>query len=105
MRSYPVLNIREMEAKLESSLFKFILSDKPESKKNIAFADDSHITGSYKSLLMTLPLIKMAFKSYFLLFNLDKSDILVANKLTDKAMKDIITLSKPHNILVDNIID
>jgi len=40
-----------MEAKLESLLIEFVLSDKQESKKPIAFADDSHITGSYKSIL------------------------------------------------------
>ena len=62
-------NIREMETMLESSLIEFILSDKPESKKPIAFADDFHITGSYKSILKRLPLIKMAFKSYGLLVN------------------------------------
>jgi hypothetical protein len=28
-------NISEMEAKLESSLIEFVLSDKPESKKNL----------------------------------------------------------------------
>ena len=98
-------NIREMETMLESSLIEFILSDKPESKKPIAFADDSHITGSYKSILKRLPLIKMAFKSYGLLVNTNKSEILVTSKLSEEKMDDIIVLSEHHNILVDNISD
>jgi hypothetical protein len=56
-------------------------------------------------MLKRVPVLKMAFKSYGLLVNLDKSEILVTNKSTDKEIKDIITLSKHHNILVDNISD
>ena len=48
----------------------------------------------------------MAFKSYGLLVNTDKSEILVTSKLSEeKIMNDIIVLSEHHNILVDNIID
>ena len=48
----------------------------------------------------------MAFKSYGLLVNTDKSEILVTSKLSEeKIMNDTIVLSEHHNILVDNISD
>jgi len=41
----------------------------------------------------------MAFKSYGLLVNTNKSEILVTSKLSEEKMDDIIVLAEHHNIL------